>query len=93
MVYCWGVVHHTGEMWNCLDDLLPLVKPGGRIVVAIYNDESYISKVWQGIKLTYQKLPKIIRPLYVAAVGGVAFFKRLTVTVMACSGQLRLIPL
>ena len=91
VVYCWGVVHHTGEMWNCIENLLPLVKPGGRIVLAIYNDEAYISRIWQGIKRTYQKLPKIIRPIYIAAIGSVAFFKRLFVTVLACC--LRLITL
>ena len=84
VVYCWGVVHHTGEMWNCLENLLPLVKPGGKIVVAIYNDESYVSRIWYGIKRIYQKLPKVIRPFYVAAVGSVAFVKRLIVTVLAC---------
>ncbi len=83
VVYCWGVIHHTGEMWNCLENLLPLVKPGGRIVLAIYNDESYISGIWQGIKRTYQKIPKMTRPIFVAVVGAVLFFKRLIVTIMA----------
>jgi SAM-dependent methyltransferase len=84
VVYCWGVVHHTGDMWNCVENLLPLVKPGGRIVLAIYNDESYISRIWDRVKRTYQKLPKFIRPVYVAAVGSFAFFNRLIVTAMAC---------
>ncbi len=91
VVYCWGVVHHTGDMWNCLENLLPVVKPGGRIVLAIYNDEAYVSKIWEGVKRIYQKLPEIIRPIYVGGVGAVAFFKRLIVTVMASC--LRLITL
>lgn len=91
VVYCWGVAHHTGAMWHCIEGLLPLVKPGGSIVLAIYNDQLYISRIWRGVKRIYQLLPKFLRPLYVAAIGAWEFFKRLVVTILA--SLLRLVTL
>lgn len=91
IVYCWGVAHHTGQMWACIENLLPVVKPGGTIVLAIYNDEQYISRIWHGIKRIYQRLPGFLRPIYVAAIGSMTFLKRLIVTLLASC--LRLITL
>lgn len=36
VVYSWGVLHHTGSMWEAIDNALRLVKPGGRVWIAIY---------------------------------------------------------
>lgn len=91
VVYCWGVAHHTGAMWECIGNLLPRVKPGGSIVLAIYNDQQYISKIWDGVKRIYLRLPSFLRPPYVAMIGSCTFMKRLTVTLLACG--LRLITL
>jgi len=91
IVYCWGVAHHTGNMWYAIENILPLVKPGGSIVLAIYNDQLYISRAWRGVKRIYQRLPAFIRPLYVIAIGFSGFAKRLAVTVIAC--LLRLVTL
>ena len=44
IVYCWGVAHHTGSMWESIQNLLPLVAPSGLIILAIYNDQLYISR-------------------------------------------------
>jgi 2-polyprenyl-3-methyl-5-hydroxy-6-metoxy-1,4-benzoquinol methylase len=90
-VYCWGVAHHTGSMWTAISNLLPHVKPGGTIVLAIYNDQLYISRAWYAVKRIYQKLPASIRPLYVLAIGLAEFAKRLAVTLVAC--VLRLLTL
>ena len=29
IVYSWGVLHHTGNMWKALDNVVNLVKPNG----------------------------------------------------------------
>src|SRR5512133_2520010 len=29
IVYSWGVLHHTGNMWQAFENINPLVKPGG----------------------------------------------------------------
>lgn len=53
IVYSWGVLHHTGEMWNAIDNVAANVKPGGALFIAIYNDEGWKSKVWTKIKQIY----------------------------------------
>lgn len=53
IVYSWGVLHHTGEMWKALDLVTRLVKPGGVLFVAIYNDQGAWSGRWTKIKRVY----------------------------------------
>lgn len=36
LVYSWGVLHHTGAMWEALGNAAGLVKPGGRLFIALY---------------------------------------------------------
>lgn len=91
VVYCWGVAHHTGSMWVSIDNLLPLVKPQGQIVLAIYNDQLYVSKIWTGVKRIYHSLPRPLRPIYVAAIGAGTLLKRLLIDFLAAC--LRLVQL
>ena len=53
IVYSWGVLHHTGNMALALDNIDLPVKPGGKLFIAIYNDEGLPSKIWMNIKKTY----------------------------------------
>ena len=53
VVYSWGVLHHTGRMWTALENVAPLVKPGGRLFVAIYNDQGWVSRYWLAVKKVY----------------------------------------
>lgn len=53
VVYSWGVLHHTGQMWNAIHNVLPLVRPGGLLFIAIYNDQGVWSKRWTKIKQVY----------------------------------------
>jgi len=68
VVYSWGVLHHTGDMWTALDRVSGLVRPGGQLYIAIYNDQGKISRMWLQVKRLYQKLPGPVRPLYVGLV-------------------------
>jgi len=36
IVYSWGVLHHTGAMWEAIDHAMQLVKPDGQLWIAIY---------------------------------------------------------
>ena len=36
-VLCMGVLHHTGDAYKGFQNLLKLLKPGGRIAVGLYN--------------------------------------------------------
>lgn len=53
VVYSWGVLHHTGRMWDALDNVSRSVAPGGRLFIALYNDQGFLSKGWRQVKRTY----------------------------------------
>ncbi len=53
IVYSWGVLHHTGQMWPALENITQLVNPGGRLVIALYNDQGWKSKFWKVVKQIY----------------------------------------
>ncbi|HYW52274.1 MAG TPA: class I SAM-dependent methyltransferase [Gemmatimonadaceae bacterium] len=36
LVYSWGVLHHTGQMWQAIANAATRVKPGGRFFISIY---------------------------------------------------------
>jgi 2-polyprenyl-6-hydroxyphenyl methylase/3-demethylubiquinone-9 3-methyltransferase len=61
VVYSWGVLHHTGSMWEALGNVHPLVKPGGLLFIAIYNDQGTASKRWLTVKKIYNQLPGPLR--------------------------------
>ncbi|MBX5462225.1 MAG: class I SAM-dependent methyltransferase [Steroidobacteraceae bacterium] len=67
VVYSWGVLHHTGNMWKALANVAPLVKEGGRLYIAIYNDQGRTSRLWTKIKQLYNKAPRILKPLIAGA--------------------------
>ncbi len=55
IVYSWGVLHHTGNMWQALKNAAVLVKPGGKLFIAIYNNQGALSKYWTAVKKLYNK--------------------------------------
>jgi 2-polyprenyl-3-methyl-5-hydroxy-6-metoxy-1,4-benzoquinol methylase len=50
IVYSWGVLHHTGAMWQALENIVPLVRQGGQLFIAIYNDRGWRTTYWKWIK-------------------------------------------
>lgn len=67
IVYSWGVLHHTGRMWDGVDAACRAVAPGGRLFIALYNDLGSASTRWRWIKRTYNRLPAPVRPFWTAA--------------------------
>ena len=61
VVYSWGVLHHTGAMWQALDNVSPLVRPDGTLFIAIYNHQGGMTPVWQRVKRVYNCLPHGLR--------------------------------
>ena len=61
VVYSWGVLHHTGAMWQALGNAATLVAPQGKLFIAIYNDQGKDSDRWRAIKHTYNRLPRGLR--------------------------------
>ncbi len=66
VVYSWGVLHHTGAMWEALENVAPLVAPGGQLFIAIYNDQGWISRYWTLVKRGYNA-NAVLRLLIIAA--------------------------
>ena len=56
-VYSWGVLHHTGSMWQSIGNLTSSVDRGGMFGLAIYNDQGLISVCWKMIKTIWNKIP------------------------------------
>lgn len=68
VVYSWGVLHHTGEMWQALENAsLPVIRRG-RLFIAIYNDMGWRSRIWRWIKKTYNVLPRPLKIPFVLSV-------------------------
>ncbi|MBI3894235.1 MAG: class I SAM-dependent methyltransferase [Candidatus Wallbacteria bacterium] len=64
VVYSWGVLHHTGDMWAALDRVDGLVAPQGTLCLALYNDQGSYSRVWKTVKRTYNLLPRFLQLPY-----------------------------
>jgi 2-polyprenyl-6-hydroxyphenyl methylase/3-demethylubiquinone-9 3-methyltransferase len=58
IVYCWGVLHQTGDMWKALETIIRPVGEGGRLFISIYNHQPLWTPVWKGIKRTYNAVPR-----------------------------------
>ena len=73
IVYSWGVLHQTGAMWQSFENIVPLVKSGGMLYIAIYNDQGRASRFWRFIKSAYNSMPKIIK-LFMAVLVCIRFW-------------------
>jgi len=55
IVYSWGVLHHTGNMRQALENVAPLVAVGGKLFIAIYNNQGAASRRWKAVKIIYNQ--------------------------------------
>jgi 2-polyprenyl-6-hydroxyphenyl methylase/3-demethylubiquinone-9 3-methyltransferase len=67
VVYSWGVLHSTGDLWRAL--ALVAEPAANLLVIAVYNDQGLQSRMWAAIKLFYNKAGLIGR----AAIEAFAF--------------------
>ena len=65
VVYAWGMLHQTGQMWKGMDLVRHCVKPGGTMVIAVYNDQGWITRYWRFWKSTWNR-HRWLRPLIIA---------------------------
>jgi SAM-dependent methyltransferase len=65
VVYSWGVLHHTGDMWTALAYAALPVAEAGKLFIAIYNDQGTASRRWTKVKKLYNRLPPACRFLVV----------------------------
>jgi len=71
IVYSWGVLHHTGNMWNVISNVLSMVNDDGFVYIAIYNKaEAWgiykdgrfgTSKFWEIEKKIYSQMPEFLQ--------------------------------
>ncbi|HOL36155.1 MAG TPA: class I SAM-dependent methyltransferase [bacterium] len=54
IVYSWGVLHHTGNMWTAIQNAANLMKNNGLFYVALYV-ETPSSEYWLKIKKKYNR--------------------------------------
>ena len=50
IVYSWGVLHHTGALKQALANVVGNVSEGGKLFIALYNDQGRASKAWWIVK-------------------------------------------
>lgn len=60
VVYSWGVLHHTGNMYQAIENAGKLVSPGGMFMIGIYNWQGgrQGTVVWQKLKKWYCAAPR-----------------------------------
>ena len=68
IVYSWGVLHHTGNMWKALENVDTNVAENGKLFIALYNDQGGASRRWLTIKKIYNALPKPIDSIFALVV-------------------------
>jgi SAM-dependent methyltransferase len=79
IVHSWGVLHHTGNMRKALENAATLVKPGGYLVLALYN-RHWSSRAWLLIKYAYCKSPALVQRLFISALTPIIFGAKWLVT-------------
>jgi 2-polyprenyl-6-hydroxyphenyl methylase/3-demethylubiquinone-9 3-methyltransferase len=60
VVYSWGVLHHTGDMYKAFAAVCRMVEKNGILVIAIYN-KYFTSPLWKAIKYAYVKSPNFVK--------------------------------
>lgn len=78
IVYSWGVLHHTGKMWEALRNVSELNSENGVLFISLYNDQGFESRVWKIIKRTYNVSPDLLKPAILTA----CFMRLWTLTIL-----------
>jgi len=62
VVYSWGVLHHTGDVWRALANAQRLVTDGGTFYIALYSAEMQKDpEFWLRIKQEYNEADSLKR--------------------------------
>lgn len=61
IVYSWGVLHHTGDMWEAVRNAASLVASSGHLYLALYNKKNGFrgSDYWTRMKRLYNAQPRL----------------------------------
>ncbi|MCZ7559488.1 MAG: class I SAM-dependent methyltransferase [Burkholderiaceae bacterium] len=56
LVYSWGVLHHTGDVWHAIGNAAGRVRPGGLFYIALYSADVQVDptpEFWLDVKRRY----------------------------------------
>lgn len=62
IVYSWGVLHHTGHLWQAVKNAATRLKPGSFFYIAIYEKNQH-SGFWIKVKKTYNRSPWLLKKI------------------------------
>lgn len=79
IVYSWGVLHHTGKMWEAIRSACGKVNQGGCLVISIYNTH-WSSPIWYYIKLIYNRVPSFVQKVILYIMFVIIFLAKFIVT-------------
>jgi len=63
VVYSWGVLHHTGRMWEAIENAAGRVDVGGRLLIGIYNEKRPLTDVMKVVKRVYSSSGPMVRAM------------------------------
>lgn len=66
IVYSWGVLHHTGDMWTAVCNAARALKPQAEFYIALYSSDNYVNPstdYWVTLKRAYNKASPMVRTL------------------------------
>jgi 2-polyprenyl-6-hydroxyphenyl methylase/3-demethylubiquinone-9 3-methyltransferase len=75
-------------MWRALDNVVGLVREGGRLFIALYRDQSWRSTAWRWVKRKYNS-GRIARALVVGVFFSFFFLRGLVADVVHLKNPLR----
>lgn len=82
VVYSWGVLHHTGDLWTAMENSQQRVAPEGKFFIALYNNTGSQSARWLWIKKTYNGLPPMLRTPFAALITVPGELKSITASLL-----------
>lgn len=66
VVYSWGVLHHTGSMWEAVRNAAIPLAPGGEYYIALYSSDNYVDptpEFWIRLKRAYNQANPLTKKL------------------------------
>ena len=63
LLYSWGVLHHTGSMWEAIENAMTLMQPDGIFYIALYTTTPK-SDFWIKVKKEYNQGGMLVKRLF-----------------------------
>ena len=74
VVHSWGALHHTGDIAKAFQNAAALVKPGGFLIISIYN-RHWTSFLWRAVKYGFNHMPGFVQEGMVFALYPIFYFR------------------